>query len=170
MQTKLTPKEMIAALKPGQWVKVDGTVRNDSSIMCDEIKILIGDFLDDDWSLRGIVQKLDKGSRKLEILRLSIKIDEDARFEGDEDTGFAGIADLKVGMFLEVGGTYLKDGTFLAVEVDDKSERLEEDSELKNAIKAEGKVEKVDAANYSFTLMGAKFQVTESTKSRSVIK
>jgi hypothetical protein len=170
VQTKMTPKEIVAALKPGQWVKVDGTVRSDSSIMCDEIKILIGDFLDDDWSLKGIVQKLDQENRKLEILRLSIKIDEDARFESDEDKGFAGIADLKVGMFLEVGGTYLKDGTFLAVEIDDKSERLEENPELKNVIQAEGKVEKIDAANHSFALMGAKFQVTASTKSRSVIK
>jgi Domain of unknown function (DUF5666) len=170
VQTKMTPKEMIAALKPGQWVKVKGTMQNDYVITCNEMRLLIGDFLDDDWSLRGIVQKLDQENRKLEILHLSIKIDEDASFEGDEDESFAGVADLKVGMLLEVGGTYLKDGTFLAAEVDDKSERLDEAPELKHEIMAEGKVEKVDAANNRFTLMGMTFQVIASTSSRSVIK
>ena len=105
----MTLDEVFSALKPGQWVKVDGTAESDSLIMCNEMKILIGDFLDDDWSLTGVVRKIDKENRELEILRLPIKIDDDADFESDEDRGFAGIADLKVGMFLEVGGTYLKD-------------------------------------------------------------
>ncbi|MCI0695845.1 DUF5666 domain-containing protein [candidate division KSB1 bacterium] len=172
VQTKMTPKEMIAALKPGQWVKVKGTALSDSLITCNEMRILIGDFLDDDWSVTGVVRKVDQENRKLEIWRLPIKINEDAKFESDEDEdkNFAGIADLKVGMFLEIGGTYLKDGIFLAGEIDDKSERLEEEPELKHAIRAEGKVEKVDAANHRFTLMGMAFQVTASTSSRSVIK
>lgn len=170
VQTKMTPNEMVAALKPGQWVKVKGTVRSDSAITCNEMRILIGNFLDDDWSIIGVVRKIDQENRKLEILRLPIKIDEDAKFESDEDKNFAGIADLKVGMFLEIGGTYLKDGTFLAGEIDDKSERLEEEPELKHEIRAEGKVERVDAANHRFILMGMAFQVTASTSSRSVIK
>jgi hypothetical protein len=170
VQTNITPKEMIAALKPGQWVKVKGTVQNDSAITCNEMRILIGDFLDDDWSVTGAVGKIDWESRKLEILRLPIKINEDAKFESDEDKNFAGIADLKVGMFLEISGTYMKDGIFLAGEVDDKSERLEEEPELKHEIRAEGKVEKVDTANHRFTLMGMAFQITAGTKSRSVIK
>ncbi len=170
VQTKLTPKEMIAALKPGQWVKVKGTVQNDSLITCNEIRILIGDFLDDDWSVTGAVRKIDRENRQLEILRLPIKINEDAKFESDEDKNFAGIADLKVGMFLEVGGTYLKDGTFMSGEIDDKSERLEEKPELENEIRAEGKVEKVDAVNHRFILMGMKFKIDKTTRSRSVIK
>jgi predicted RNA-binding protein len=170
VQTKMTSKEMIAALKPGQWVKVKGTVQSDSVIACNEMRILIGDFLDDDWSVTGAVRKIDQENRKIEILRLPIKINEDAKFESDEDESFAGIADLKAGMFLEIGGTYLKDGIFLAGEVDDKSERLEEEPELKHEIRAEGKVEKVDAANHRFTLMGMAFQITAETKSRSVIK
>jgi hypothetical protein len=169
-QTKLTPKEMIAALKPGQWVKVKGTAQADSAMVCNEIKILIGDFLDDDWSITGVVRKIDQENRKLEILRLPVRINDDAKFESDEDKNFAGIADLKLGMFVEIGGTYMKDGIFWAGEVDDKSERLEEDPELKHEIRAEGKVEKVDAASHRFILMGMAFQVTASTSSRSVIK
>lgn len=170
VQTKMTPKEMIAALKPGQWVKVKGTVQNDSVIACNEMRILVGNFLDDDWSVTGVVRKIDRKNRILEILWLPIKIVEDAKFESDEDESFAGIADLQAGMSLEIGGTYLKDGTFLAGEVDDKSERLEEEPELKHEIKAEGKVEKVDAINHRFTLMGMVFQITASTRSRSMIK
>ncbi|MGH7596223.1 MAG: DUF5666 domain-containing protein [bacterium] len=169
-QTRITPDEIIAALKPGQWVKVKGIVQNDSSIACNEIRILIGDFLDDDWSITGVVREIDQQNHGLKILRLPVKIDEGAKFESDDDKKFAGVADLKTGMFLEIGGTYLKDGIFMAGEVDDKSDKLEEEPELKYEIKAEGKVEKVDAVNHRFSFMGMTFQVTASTRSRSVIK
>ncbi|MGH7456569.1 MAG: DUF5666 domain-containing protein [bacterium] len=169
-QTRMTPDEIVAALKPGQWVKVDGTTQSDSSIICKELRILIGDFLDDDWSITAVVRKIDAENRQIQIWRLPIKIAEDAEFESDEGSGFAGIADLQVGMFLEVGGTYLKDGTFISGEIDDKSEKLEEKPELENEVRAEGKVEKVDAVNHRFTLMGMTFKITEKTRSRSVIK
>jgi predicted RNA-binding protein len=164
-QKRMTPDEMIAALKPGQWLKVEGITQGDSSVICEEIQLLIGDFLDDEWSVVGVVQKIDKENRIIEILRLPIKIDEDAEFE-HKGKGFKGIADLKVGMFLEVGGTYLKNGTFLASEVEDKSAKQEKENE----IRVEGKVEKVDAAKHKFTLMGIAFQITDKARGRSAIK
>jgi hypothetical protein len=168
-QKRMTPDEIVAALKPGQWVKVAGTPQSDSSIICEEIKILIGDFLDDDWSLRGVVQEIDLENRQLEILGLPIKIAEDAEFEGKNGDD-AGIADLKAGMLLEVNGTYLKNGFFLSNEIEDKSAKLKKAPALVNDIKAEGKVEQVEAANHRFTLMGITFQITEKTRSRSVIE
>jgi hypothetical protein len=169
-QKKMAPDEMIAAIKPGQWVKVEGTSIGDSSVMCEEVQLLIGNFLDDDWSIIGLVRTIDQENRKLEILRLPIKVDDDAEFEHKgKDHGFD-MADLKTGMFLEIGGTYLKDGTFLANEVEDKSTRLAKGPELKKEIKVEGEVEKVDPVKHRFILMGITFQITEGTRNRSVIQ
>jgi hypothetical protein len=71
---------------------------------------------------------------------------------------------------VEIEGTYLKDGTFLAKEVEDESQKVAEDSGLENTLEAEGKIEKVDAAKSTFTIMGITVKITDKTKSRSVIR
>jgi hypothetical protein len=165
----MTPAEILAALKPGQWVKAEGTVQKDFSVLCTEIKFLTGDFLDDDWSLTGVVRKVDHEKQEMEILLLPIKIQKDTEFENDAGT-FKSFAQVKAGMLLEIEGTYLKDGTFLANELEDESAKLAEDSSLANTIEAEGKVEKIDAVRNTLTLMGITFKINDRTKSRSVIK
>jgi hypothetical protein len=164
-QKRMTPEEMLSALKPGQWVKVEGTAQGDSSVICEEVHILVGSFLDDEWSIIGVVRAVEQENRKLEILRLPIRIDEDAEFERkNKDHGF-GIADLKVGMFLEVGGTYLKDGTLLANEVEDKSAKQEKEYE----IRAEGRWRKsmLPITNLPY---GIAFQITDKARGRSAFK
>ncbi len=165
----MTPAEILGALKPGQWVKLEGTVQKDLSVLCTKIKFLTGDFLDDDWSLTGTVRKANPEKQELAIFHMPIKIQKDAEFQSDDGT-FKSFAQVKVGMFLQVEGTYLKDGTFLAKELEDKSAKLAKDSGLENNIEAEGKVERVDAAKSAVTLMGMTFRINEKTKSRSVIK
>ncbi len=165
----MTPAEVMAALKPGQWLKVEGTLQKDFSVLSTQLQFMTGDFLDDDWSLTGIVRKVDPEKQEMEVLQLPVKIQKDTEFEDDAGT-FKSFAQVKSGMFLEIEGTYLKNGTFLAKELEDESPKLEEDSSLANTIEAEGKVEKIDVDKKTLTLMGITFQISDRTKSRSVIK
>lgn len=165
----MTPAEIMAALKPGQWVKVEGIVQKDFSVLSTQLQFMTGDFLDDDWSLTGVVRKVDPEKQEMEILRLPVKAQKDTEYENDAGT-FKSFAQVKTGMFLEIEGTYLKDGTFLAKELEDESEKLAEDSSLENSVEAEGKIEKVDVDRKTLTLMGITFQISDKTKSRSVIK
>jgi hypothetical protein len=105
----------------------------------------------------------------MEILHLPIKLQKDAEFQNDAGT-FKSFAGLKVGMLVELEGTYLKDGTFLAKEVEDESAKLAGKPGLKDEIQATGKVEKVNAAKRTVTLMGITFQLTDKTKGKSAIK
>jgi hypothetical protein len=162
----MTPAEIMAALKPGQWVKMEGSVQKDLSVQCKELKILTGDFLDDEWSISMIVKNIDPEKQQVEIMRMPVKIKPDAEYQA----GLKGFSDLKVGMYLDVDGTYLKDGTFLAKQVEDESIKLVEKPETANEVDIKGKVEKIDAANNTFTIMGITVRITDKTKSRSVIK
>jgi hypothetical protein len=162
----MTPDEIMAAVKPGQWVKLEGGVQKDLSVQCKELKILTGDFLDDEWSISMIVKKVDPEKQQVEIMRLPVKIKQDAEYQA----GLKGFADIKAGMYLDVDGTYLKDGTFLAKQVEDESIKLVEKPETANEVDIKGKIEKVDAANNMLAIMGITVRITNTTKSRSVIK
>src|SRR5688500_2634912 len=74
MKGKMTADDILAALKPGQWVELEGTVHQDFSVLCTEIKLLTGDLLDDDWKLTGIIRSVNKEKQAIEILRLPVKI------------------------------------------------------------------------------------------------
>jgi hypothetical protein len=97
---------------------------------------------------------------------LPVKIKEDAEYQA----GLKSFSDIKAGMYLDVDGTYLKDGTFLAKQVEDESIKLTEKPETANEVDIKGKIEKVDTANNTVTIMGIAVRVTDKTKSRSVIK
>lgn len=165
----LSPSEIMDTLKPGQWVQMEGAVQKDNSVMCSQLQIMTGDFLDDDWSLVGVAQKVDKEKQQVVIMRIPIKVHEDTEYENSTGT-FKSFSQIKEGSFLEVEGTYLKDGTFLAKEIEDESEKLAEDTGLKNTVEIEGKIEKIDKKRSTFSVMGIKVKINNRTKSRSVFK
>jgi hypothetical protein len=167
---KMTAAEILAAVKPGQWIKMEGIVQKDFSVLCLDVKILTGDFLDDDWSLSAPVRKINKEKQEVVILLLPITVQKDAVFENDAGT-FKSFADLKVNMLAQVKGTYLKEeGTFLARKVDDDSAKLAGEPNLINEVEARGKVEKIDAANRTITLMGITFKLTDKTKGKKALR
>jgi hypothetical protein len=112
------------------------------------------------------VKKVDAEKQQVQIMNLPIKIKEDAEYQA----GLTGFSNLKVGMYLDVDGTYLKDGTFLAKQVEDESIKLTENPEVANEADIKGKVEKINAANNTLTIMGITVRINDKTKSRSVIK
>jgi hypothetical protein len=169
MGGRMTVTDIFAALKPGQWVELEGTIRPDLSVLCTQIKLLTGDLLDDDWEVTAVIRKVDKEKKEIAILRLPIKVQPETEFDS-ENGKFKSFADVKTNILVQVEGTYLKDGTFLAKEIDNESEKLAEKPELKEQIDARGRVENIDSTNRTITLMGITFQLTDRTKGKSAIK
>jgi len=169
MKGRMTTADILATLKPGQWAELEGTVQQDFSVLCTKVKLLTGDLLDDDWEINGVIQKVNKEKQEVEILRLPIKVQPETEFE-DEAGKLKSLADVKANMFVQVEGTYLKDGTFLAKQIENKAAKLAEKPQLKNEIQITGKVEKIDPTKHTITLMGMTFRLTGITKGTSAIK
>ena len=170
---RLTPAEIIAEIRPGQWMKLEGkVVQPGLPVLCTEVQFLTGDFKEDDWSITGAVRRVDLEKKEMELfVLLPIITKDDTEFKNrDKDATFTSFADVKVGMLVEADGTYLKDGTFLSVEVEDEKEKLAKKPEAKGEVEATGRVEKWEADNQTITMMGITFQLNDRTKSRSVIK
>jgi hypothetical protein len=165
---KRTGSGLLSTLKSGQWIRLDGTIQKDGTVLCSEVRLLAGDFLDDEWSVRGMIRSLDSGRRRLTIGRYPILVEEDAVF--DTEGGFSQYADLRVGTLVEVEGTYRRDRTFLANEVDDESDEVRRKQGLAEQIRIVAKVERVDASRRRITAMGTVFQVTSRTQIMSMLR
>ncbi len=159
----------LASLKVGQWIQIDGALRADSSASCAELRILTGDFLDDDWALKGFVQSVDAARKEFVIGGVSVQVTEDTGFDSPKRT-FKGLSNLPAGLLVELEGTYLKNRKFLAMEVDDESDEIAHTPWSRNQVMIVGRVEQVDLRKRLVTAMGFAFQVTDKTRLRSVIQ
>lgn len=166
---QMTPAEILAAIKPGKWVKLQGVIQRDFSILCLKVKILTGDFLDDDWSITGVVHNIDRATHGFRMLNIPVKTDNNTQYETKVGT-FKSFADMKPGLMLEVDGTYLKSDTLLTVEIEDVSSELLTEPTLENEIEVRGKVDRVDIPNRTVTLMGIKFHIVAKTRLKSAIR
>lgn len=161
--------DKLASLKVGQWVQVDGTVRGDSAALCHELRILTGDFLDDDWALKGYVQATDIAKKEFAIGGIRVQVTEDTGYDSPA-RNFKGFSDLRPGLLLELEGTYLKNRKFLAMEVDDESDEIAHTPWSRNQVMIVGRVEHLDPRKRLVTAMGFAFEVTDRTRLRSVIE
>lgn len=159
----------LATLKPGHWVQLEGSIQADSTILCDELRVLTGDFLDDDWALRGIVRATDKSNHEIVIGGVRIQVMENTGFDSPNDA-FRSFSDLKTGSLLEVEGAYLKGRRLIAREVDDESDEVARKPWAPNRIRIVAKVERFDPRNRLVTAMGFVFRLTDKTRIRSVIE
>ena len=163
------PADPLATLKVGHWVRLDGPVPPDSIAFCDELRILAGAFLDDDWSLRGFVTAGDTSRREMVIGGVRIQVTEDTGFDSPKKS-FRKFSDLRAGSLLEVEGAYLKNRRFLAREVDDESDEVAHAPWARNRVRIVAKVERVDPRKRLVTAMGFVFQLTDRTRIRSAIE
>jgi hypothetical protein len=159
----------LATLKVGHWVRLEGALQADSTALCDELWLLTGDFLDDDWSLRGYVTAVDTSRKEFVIGGVRIQVTEDTGFDSPKRT-FRKFSDLRAGSLLEAEGALLKNRRFLAREVDDESDDRTPIPWTRNRIRVVAKVERVDARRRLVTAMGFVFQLTDRTRIRSVIE
>jgi hypothetical protein len=168
-RAKMTPDEVLAAIKPGKWMQFEGVIQRDFSVLCTEAKILTGDFLETDWSITAVPRNIDKARQEFKILRLPVKTDNNTEYETKVGV-FKSFADMKAGIMLEVDGTYLKSDSMLAVEIEDVSAELVADPGLENQVEVRGKVERVDIPNRTVTMMGITFHIIDKTRLKSAIK
>ena len=159
----------LATLKLGHWIQIEGAVRGAEPALCTEVRLLTGDFLDDDWSLKGTVQAVDVKKREIIIGGVHVHVPENASFDSPSKT-FKGFPDLVPGMLLDIEGAYLRDRTFLATEVDDESDENARKPWGRDRVLIVGKIEGVDPRKRLLSAMGFTFQVTERTRLRSVIE
>jgi hypothetical protein len=162
-------RDLLASLKVGQWIRIEGTPQRDGTMACTEVKQLTGDFLDHDWSVMGTVASVDHRGREFRIGPIRLRLANDAEFEGETGRVFKNLADVRAGMLLEVDGTYTKDGTFLAKDVDDESDEIKSKTEKSRLIRFIAKVEKSDATRRRIITMGTVFVVTPRTQLKSVM-
>ena len=166
---KGTPGSFLAHLRVGHWVQLEGTVQLASSMVCTEVRELTGDFLDDDWSLKGAVGVIDTQKGEFTIGGCRVRTTENTTYASSA-RAFKAITGLRQGMRVDVEGTFLQDGVLLAAEVDDESREIAHRPQLKSQVVVVGKIEKVDTGKRLVTVMGIEFQVTEKTKLRSVME
>jgi uncharacterized protein DUF5666 len=159
----------LVGLKPGHWVQLEGPLEGDSTASCDELRILTGDFMDDDWSLRGYAQAIDTAKHEIVIGGIHAQVTEGTGFDSPNPK-FRKLADINTGEMLEVEGTYLKHRVFLAHEVDDESDENERPPWPRNRIRIVARVERVDTHRRLVTAMSYVFQLTDKTRIRSVIE
>lgn len=164
-QTK-TAADLFSVLKRGQWVKIKGVAQKDLTVLAEEVKLLTGDYQDDDCEIEAPVRAiLDKKERRFQLLTIPVVMEPDAKYES-ADGAFTRFEQLKPGLRVEVEGSYLKDGSFLADEVQPEPA----DSEEAGGVVLVGRTEKLEPGTRTIVLMGVTFQITDRTKVKSVIK
>ena len=162
--------DLFSALKPGQWIQLEGVPQRDGSVLCTEVKIITGDFMDDDWELRAVVRRVDPTTRQFAVGRYPIRLKETTEFDDDGVGKLKGFSDLRVGMLVQVEGTYMRDGSFLCDDVNDEGARRVKKPDIDGKVQIQGKIERVDPARRSITAMGTPFVVSGNTKVKSAIK
>ena len=167
---KMSLNDILSTVKPGQWVKLEGIIQRDRSVICGQIKFLTGNFLDDDWAIDGIVERIDKANQEITLMGVPVKFHKDTQFEPNPTETFKGFNDLKTGMLVELEGTYQKDGKFLTKSIEDESAKLSQKPNLKHEIQVQGRVDSVDQVKARVTLMGIQFKLTDATKGKSAMR
>ncbi len=158
-------QKLFKKLKVGEWIKVEGIPQKNFTVLLREIELIYGEVEDDDWEISGRISTLDPKKKMMYVLNLPVKIDDNIEYDDDYEI-IKSFSDIKPGLFVELEGTYLKDGTFLGTEIgtaDEKAQRL-------NKIEWTGKVQEVDPTTRTITMLGHNFVFTPSTKIKSLIQ
>lgn len=164
--TQKTVADLFKTLKVGQWLELQGTPQADMLYAAKKVKLLTGDFQDDDWEIKGVVKSVNPASKQFTVYRIPVTVTPDCVYESPDGT-FTAFDKLRTGILVECEGTYLKDGKFLAEEVQHETDY--KPAEL-NELAVVGKVEKFDAAKRTVTIMGSTFRIADTTKIQSVVK
>ena len=167
------PEEFFKRVKPGQWVEIEGIPQKNLTILATKATILTGDFQDDDWEISGAVTTVLPEKNQFRVGTLVINVNKDAEYEtATEGKTFKGLKDMKPGMIVEVEGTYLKNGKFLAMEIEDETDnpKKKKKKNIDKLIKLVGKIKKVNPSHNSIEIMGNTFVIGSKTKVKSAAK
>lgn len=150
-------------LKVGDWVKLEGKVQADSTILLTRVKVVLGEMEDDDWEISGTVSRVVAADRKIFILHLPILIDNDTKFE--YKNALQTFSDIEPGVYVEIEGSFLDDGTFLAMQIGEENV----DENERDMVEWKGQVQSINPAENAFTILGHTAILTPETKIKSYI-
>lgn len=167
--TREPAPDPLATFRVGHWVKVLGAAQGATPASCLQLKLLTGDFLDDDWAVRGSVTAVDRERREFRIGGCRVQVTDNTTFESP-NRNFKSYADVRPGSYVEVEGTFLSTGILLAAEVDDEADELAKQPKTRDQIEMVGKIERLDTRKRVVALMGMDFTVTPKTQVRSVLR
>lgn len=147
-------------------MEFEGVPQEDFSILLTEIKVIYGELEDDDWEINGIVNDVAVEEKKIFILHLPISFDKDTEYKHkkDDPEAIKSFSDIKPGAFVDIEGAFL-DSTFLAAEIG--REKVKKGKE--NMIEWKGKVQSVNPAGNTFSMLGHTIILTPETKIKSLI-
>jgi hypothetical protein len=148
-------------LKVDDWVKFKGTVQSDTTIILHQIKVIYGEVEADDCEVSGTVGSVVAEEKKIFILFLPVKFDKDTEYE----KAFKSFSDIEPGIYVEIEGSFLQDGTFLAAEISTEKPKRDEE----NMVEWKGKVQSVHPESNSFVILGHTVSLTPETKIKSLI-
>ena len=163
-------REVLATLKPGQWIQLEGLPQKDGTVNCTEVKLLTGDLLDDNWTLRGLVRSVDAKNQQFTVAKYPIRLKDQVEYDDEAGGKFKSFSDLRVGMLVKLDGTYLKDGSFLCQKIDHQTAKIVNKPGIEKRVQLAGKIERSNPTKRSITAMGMTFFMTNNTKMKSVIK
>ena len=170
VQTAPKPKpvrqevDIFANAKPGQWVQLKGRPQPDQTYTATKVKFLSGDMLEDKWEVKGKILTIDKQKQEMQVVRQwPVKCQAKTDFE-DIYGNVMTINKLAVGKPIEVEGTFLADGTFLAKEIKEDEGETGKDAD---DITLVGRIDKVNPTTKTIEMMGVTFRVTDKTKSKA---
>jgi uncharacterized protein DUF5666 len=164
-----TGADALARVRVGDWIQLEGTVQADLSVLCSEVKLLTGDFLDDDWSVQGAIRSVDAGKHEFVIAGVRVHVTNNTVYESPRGR-LKGFSDLRPGMPVDVEGTYQPSGRFLAAEVDDETDELSLQIPSRQPFEVVARVEQVDVRRRTIVSLGTMFRLTDKTSVRSVIE
>lgn len=128
----LTPEEIVARVKSGQWVEIKGIVQADSSVLALEFKFLTGGMGDDDWELTANVQAATPARSEFRVLAVPVKITENTKL----NKPIKNLDDIQPGMLVKLEGIYRNDGIFVAKDIVDETAQLKARLKLEAVIVA----------------------------------
>lgn len=165
VQGTMTLTQAFATIKPGQWVRLEGVPQRDQSVLCTQVKVLVGVVRETDWTLRGMLKTIDAAKNELHISGYHVKIGQEFKVKTDAGVRIT-LADLKPNMLVKAEGTFT-DGVLVARKVVDQSTDLKAKPGIDQKLLLQGKVHRIDPAKRTMTVMGTTFLVSDRTQIKS---
>ena len=163
-----TATHPLARLRVGHWVQLEGMAQGTGPVLCNEARSLAGDFLDDDYALKGLIKAVDLARQEFTIGACRIRVTRNTTYENPGGT-IRSIMDMRPGMVVDVEGVLLEDGHLLAAEVDDESDEIAWNPKVRDEIEVIGKIEHVDPRRRVVRVMGIEFLINARTRLLSAI-
>jgi len=163
-----TATHPLARLRVGNWVQLEGMAQRTGPVLCHEARSLAGDFLDDDYALKGLVKAVDFARQEFSIGACRIRVTRNTTYENPRGA-IRSIMDMRPGMIVDVEGVLLEDGHLLAAEVDDETDEIAWNPKVRDEIEVIGKIEQVDPRRRVVRVMGIEFLINARTRLLSAI-